>query len=394
MEPLNLKDLPEAIIVHWDTSMLEIPDDIYFLNENFIRQSNCVFHLPEQVISLLIVEADKIKNTRRLTEIAWFCYFLIFECQDFSKQDESNMAELVIWMESIDGMFPVIILISGLPLIKRYYSQKGISEEIMEHTLSDLNIWIKHHHDVYGEYGLKETSWLINHFTCEIYRLERLQFIFTKFNGDVRVFKNISTGDVTSISEEGIEYRKDGQVTGTNNIFDREGPWTSFIEENEEFVRGNPIKNGVAYKDTITLCRLQWKEVLRNGDLVLDVHIPEGEKLCFDKCLESFKQAVDFFKRYFPHRTFMAFTCCSWLLDFQLQNMISDKSNIIRLQKKVHLYPVLSDDEQTFERVFGGRPSNNQIFPSYTQLQKAILEYTATGRKMHSGAMFLLKSEI
>lgn len=393
MEPLNLKALPEAIIKHWDTAMLEIPEDIYFLNENFIRQSNCILHLPEQVISLLRVEADNIKKSKRFTEIAWFCYFLIFECQDFSKQDES-MTELVTWMESIDSMFPALILISGLPVIKKYYSQKGIPEEIMEHTLSDLNIWIKHHRDVYGEYGLKETSWLINHFTCKIYRLGRLQFIFTKFNGDVRVFEDIYAGDVIAISEEGIEYRKDGQVNGTNNIFDTEEPWTSFIEENKKFVRGNPIKNGVAYKDTITLNRLHLKEVLKNGDLVLDVHIPEGEKLCYDKCLESFRQAVDFFNRYFPHEKFVAFTCESWLLDFQLQNLISDKSNIIRFQRSVHLYPVLSDDEQTFERVFGECVSNDKVSQSYTQLQRAILEYTETGNKMHSGAMFLLKSEL
>lgn len=394
MEPLTLKDLNEDIIKYWDTAMQVIPSDIYFLNENFITQANCSLHLSQEVISLLKVAVEDIKESNRLTEIAWFCYFLLYEKEGFSKQDEKNITELVTWMERVDCMFPVVILISGLPVIKRYYSQKGISEKIMEDTLSDLNIWIENYHFMYGEYGLKETEWLINHFTCRIFRLGRLQFIFTNFDGDVRAFKNISTGEITWISKGGIKYRRDGQVNGTNNIFETEGSWISVIEENQEFVRGNLIKDGAALKDIITLPRLQWKEALKNGDLVLDVHIPEGEKMSYDKCLESFREAVDFFNRYFPNKESKGFTCSSWILDPQLQNLLPDKSNIIKLQRKVHLYPVLSDDEQTLERVFNQCPANKKVLSGNTELQRAIIEYTATGEKMHSGAMFLLSDEI
>lgn len=67
----------------------------------------------------------------------------------------------------------------------------------------------------------------------------------------------------------------------------------------------------------------------KKDDPILEVHIPEGEKLSIDACLAAFDQARAFFPHYFPNAPFACFTCHSWLLDETLKGYLSEGSNIL-----------------------------------------------------------------
>jgi len=86
--------------------------------------------------------------------------------------------------------------------------------------------------------------------------------------------------------------------------------------------------------------------------------------------------------------------CTSWLLDPQFQKILSLDSNIVKFQREFYLYPVKSNDVQTFERVFNSKPENIKNLKAETTLQKAILDYVNKGNKMHFGAMFLLNDDL
>ena len=68
---------------------------------------------------------------------------------------------------------------------------------------------------------------------------------------------------------------------------------------------------------------------VKKEDPILEVHIPEGEKLSTDACLASFDEARAHFAKYSPDFTYACFTCHSWLLDETLRKYLSEGSNIL-----------------------------------------------------------------
>lgn len=76
--------------------------------------------------------------------------------------------------------------------------------------------------------------------------------------------------------------------------------------------------------------RLQYYLGKRDGDQVLDIHIPRDGKLTPEECRRSLKLALDFFPKYFPDHKFKRFTCHSWLLDDTLKKYMPEDSNIIK----------------------------------------------------------------
>ncbi len=69
---------------------------------------------------------------------------------------------------------------------------------------------------------------------------------------------------------------------------------------------------------------------VREGDPLLEMHIPRGGKLTADACESSIAQAKEFFPRYFPDFAYRGITCLSWLLDDTLRDYLPETSNIIR----------------------------------------------------------------
>ncbi len=72
------------------------------------------------------------------------------------------------------------------------------------------------------------------------------------------------------------------------------------------------------------------KYAVKKGDAVLEIHIPEGEKLTKEDCESSITQAKEFFAKYFPNFKYSVFTCHSWLLDDTLKEFLPSSSNILQ----------------------------------------------------------------
>ncbi len=91
---------------------------------------------------------------------------------------------------------------------------------------------------------------------------------------------------------------------------------------------------------------------LEKGDPIIEVHIPRESNLLREECLASLTQACVFFAKYFPEYKWKAFTCYSWLLDSELNGLLSAQSNIIQFQE---LFDVVLEHEaeETLRYVFG-----------------------------------------
>ena len=72
---------------------------------------------------------------------------------------------------------------------------------------------------------------------------------------------------------------------------------------------------------------------LKEGDKVIEVHIPEGSPLTKEACAESFNMAKEFLARYFPDFDYKCFLTHTWLLDDTVNRFLKPESNIIKFQE-------------------------------------------------------------
>jgi len=370
----------------WDAHQADYPSEgPEFLKDGYLTEALDYARIPGDIRPPFFAAATAIRASEAWSRLAWHCRHLLFG----TTIDEDWWGHnLVIPGAGETGtMFPAVVLLAGLPGMREFHRKRGIPEEVTLTTLSDIEIWVRHHKERFGTWGFNEIGWLMHHFTGRLYRLGRLQFIHKKYDGAVRLYRNKAAGDVVLLSLPGIKYRADGQVDGNNGREDPAGKWTSAFEATATEVRGNRIsEKGAAQKEPATLSRSEWSEILTTGDGVLDIHIAAGEPMALEPCRESARRATEFFPRYFPEAQFRGFMCSSWLLDPMYLEILPPSSNIVQFIKWFHIYPIHSDDHEAFKRIFGGRPADLTKAPRDSGLRRAILDLYVGGGSLHGAA--------
>ncbi len=147
------------------------------------------------------------------------------------------------------------------------------------------------------------------------------------------------------------------------------------------------------------LGRLQYQLVDFNRPLFVDkdsipkdmekkcifVHIPQGEKLDFDACVNSLYEAVSFFDKYFPSFKYNYFVCESWLLSETNKEFMDENSNIIKFQSLFNIVGNMKYNKQGYERIFGKYRLFKNRYPTDTSLQKNAKNFILNGGKLGVG---------
>lgn len=130
------------------------------------------------------------------------------------------------------------------------------------------------------------------------------------------------------------------------------------------------------------LGRLQFEK--DEAESRIHVHIPEGAAFTPEACSASFRQAEDFFGGTY------IYDCESWLLSPALSELLDERSNIIRFQKRFRIIKVDGEARQAEERVFGEIREDKNSYPENTSLQKALKKYVLTGKNPGVGYGILM----
>ncbi len=120
---------------------------------------------------------------------------------------------------------------------------------------------------------------------------------------------------------------------------------------------------------------------IKPGEKVLNVHIPQGEKLLREECEKSFEMAESFFTD-FPYK---AFICDSWLLCETNREFMNEKSNILRFAEMFDILGSSDNPKETVKRVFGKEEKDPRLYPENTSLQKQCKAYLLSGGKPGTG---------
>ncbi len=131
---------------------------------------------------------------------------------------------------------------------------------------------------------------------------------------------------------------------------------------------------------------------VKQGDRVLEVHIPQGEKLNIDACRASLKAAENFFATYFPDEQYTVFTCHSWMLDETLRNYLPEQSGILRFGD---LFDRVSSDESSallgYLFAFDTTPLNVKYRYPCTSFAARIQKAVLSGEKFYETLGVILK---
>lgn len=280
-------------------------------------------------------------------------------------------------------------VLERLPEMKALYRERGWPLSVCEATFGDLKLWAKDHQKNTGTFGISDylLNWFDLHLQGKIVRLGRLQFDTNSiFGGYVKVFRNRNNGERCLICNGSLRIDADALRSHGDN------GWLTIFVESAEKTEGNHIDStGHVKRETIILPATDWQLELSYGEPMINIHIPSGESLTPESCIDSFHKAADFFNEYLPDFKWKGFYCHAWLLDPVLQELLSEDSKIIQFQKLGHLYPVGGETE-TIKRVFGKRGIKGTINPN--RMQKRLAEFISAGGVFHNGGMFIMKDEI
>ncbi|MBD2864543.1 acyltransferase domain-containing protein [Paenibacillus oceani] len=360
------------------------------LNPVYVERACAAIGLPDEITEAVRHGAARIREDAALSDKARQFHRELF----VERLPHGEVNERLRASGPHSGMLAAVVYMGALPQTISWYESKGIPENVLVDTLQDMAVWMRHYKRYQGEWGLGQTNWLIKHWTGKLFRLGRLQFIFTTYRKPVIAFRHRQTGRIAALSDSVVRYRADGQVDGTNGISDPEHGWTSVYTYDGNIHTGHLIsKDGSAVRSPVRLSDAEWELVLEPGDTVLDVHIPEGGKMSHELCRDSYGQAVTFAARHFPEVPYKGFVCSSWLLGPVFKQLLPADSNIVRFQSDYYVTPIKSDEDQTLERVFGFGTKLDDLprLPRETTLQRIVYDHLAAGGRIYGAAGFLLK---
>jgi len=289
------------------------------------------------------------------------------------------------------SLFYLLGYMAALPHVEREYIQRGISMDIFYATMNDILFYYLEDTDVHGTWCFDHFPWLWRHLTCRIFRLGRLQFMLAPFEWGVTAFRSRQTGEIILLGDPKVQLRADGYAEGAGGKPSGSLTWHARYEERSDGWYGTPISPyGFALQSPVFLQKGDWELVLREGDTILEIHIPRGKTLSTQECRDSFQSAFGFFAVHFPEQKISASCCHTWFFTPQLQKILPATSSIVNFQREFYLFPFPGGPGFLWTFVFGEKYPDPATAPRDTSLRRAVLDWLARGDELFDlpGVMF------
>lgn len=393
---LGEMELLEELRPYWDQAMAdlrELPPAFLTPAQVKVNREWCGFDPATGPI--FEAAAEKIARSEALSRMTWLIYWLVFE------RAERPLPKLPQFKQALgeDGIFlHLLAAMAIVPLIREFHRGIGVAEDVTRACCNRVRCFSSNYERAHnGHPGIfpNQLSWLRHYASGSLlFRLGRLEYWAAPFHGWITAFRNRRTGEVLALANAGLHLNSNGLGFDPAKVSQYGEGWTSTLEITATAARGYPINPaGFAVRREISLPLNVWKLVLGPGDLVLDIHIPEGGDMAPEKCRDSLRRALEFFHHHFPYPRPVAFTCLSWIFGPQLETLLPPASNLVRFMREAYLFPVPSAETNVWF-VFLQDQFDPATAPRDTSLRRAIYDHLAAGNLFHNGGMFLLADDL
>lgn len=131
---------------------------------------------------------------------------------------------------------------------------------------------------------------------------------------------------------------------------------------------------------------LEYEFLTRNGEKVIDIHIPSDAVFTDENVDASLQQAEDFILKFYPEYADAKMMCDSWLLSTELRKLLKDTSNIYKFQNRFEIFKQDPDAMDCIEWLFQ-MPENTSFenLKEETSLQRSVKEVLLRGGKIGIG---------
>lgn len=251
-------------------------------------------------------------------------------------------------------------------------------KDLNEENMNSFRAYTQNCYNVNGYWGITEWHWnMLGSGGC-MFMFGILKFVPSEFTGDFPIITN--GREYVSLAGGEFFVGKEGELVDCE---EKSVGKTSFYEDECRYI-GNVIsKNGVVSLEQSEFPKSEWRDFLRGGDHTIDIHIPSKVEYTPERFKEAFKQALEFYAEYYPDHKTKAFACFSWILSPQLSKVMGAESNILRVNSKLHLLPVIG----TFD-------GDIMFIRKGSSLQQRIAAECEKGTEFHFGIMYSPVSEL
>lgn len=310
-----------------------------FLTNEYILNTCLELDLHKNIPNLLVDLKNTILKDNSL-KLLFKTYFSVY-----FNNATCNIPLTQIPLDKRD-LFHLLVAIAKTKDTKKFYEENNLPLNIYYDTLSDINIWVNNNENKTGNIGLVDLNWLRHHLNGELFKIGRLQYFKVPFSGDAMLFRQVSTGYPLLLSYGDIKYDFLGNKTEENEDF-----ISTFIES-DITITANPIREGKCQSHALTINKCDYSLEIKRTTPLLGIHIPQGESLDISQCIDSMKDAIKFYYKYFNGEVMKGFSCSSWLLNRNFRDILPENSNIRKFSSMFYEYPSIQSDDQMYARVF------------------------------------------
>ncbi|MBO5959253.1 MAG: hypothetical protein J6Q65_03935, partial [Lentisphaeria bacterium] len=208
------------------------------------------------------------------------------------------------------------------------------------------------------------------------------------FYHEYRVYRRKNDAALCVLMDCTMNFRKDGFCA----FADEETAFTtaSVVEDENGWTGWMSTENGIVLPDKITLAKSEWEEFLKPDDPVIHLHIPADGPLLPEMVVDSCRKMVKFHWEKLNRKP-KAFVCESWLLDPMFDNLLPEKSNILKFKRMGYCMPGPAGESELIRRVFGSKAIRNGVntVPHKTSMQKIFAAYLNGGGHARNGAFVI-----
>lgn len=291
-----------------------------------------------------------------------------------------------------DHHLELLIVLSLIQPSLHDHQKRQIDPKYADFNLGHLRNYIRNYYDKHHELGIEPFGWTSYLASLGLINIESLNFMHHVFTDPYVCLVNQHTSETLILVNQMKAVNCLGQFSGVNQVNDVK--FHTEYEENDQFIYGNPVNSrGIITPNPVKLDRKDWKLMVKQGDSVIDFHIPTG--VPYD--LESFRSTLcsgkKFFENHFPEFNYRAFWCVSWLYSPQLPLIITKpSSHIMAIHEQGYICPATPGESSLFSFVFKTeKPDFKHIVPK-TSLEQNVISFVNKGGKVNAGLfLYLIK---
>jgi len=372
-----------------------MPDTPQWLSEEFLLSLENDFSLLGDLKAPVLQSMEKVAATPELCLLAKILYHILEKKKSF-KEAFSRFAlpkapaglPVTLGYDYV-GLFPILAHARNLGC---ELSALGVSHKIIYDTLSFFRSFIKLSSEQAGHPCFREDFFAL--YPVYIFKkylwIGRLRFEFyPNSNCNVRMFTR--QDGKTRILMCDTMLHASGNILDSHGFSAEQGAFPADFRETDDFYEGYAV-NPETHRAETTRTRLaksEWQQVIKPGDALIKVHIPQSGKLLKEECEASYTQALPVFQKVYPEYDFKGFVCCAWMLCPAFQKILKPDSNILHFQEKYTLFPIKDPAVDIFRYVFDKPVSSVDnidisALPESNTMQRGVKELLLAGEYIHN----------